>query len=303
MLDVKLEPGRYVVAVSGGVDSVVLLDLLARQHKTLTVAHFDHGIRDDAKYDRELVQKLAGKYGLPFVYHEGKLGAGASEAVARKVRYDFLHQVRQAAGAQSIVTAHHQDDLIETAFLNLMRGTGRKGLSSLRSTDVIKRPLLHLPKAEIVKYARDNQLVWHEDSTNQDERYLRNHVRLKITPQMSPQQRQKLLALLDRVHEINKEIDSHLITHLHVQPALNRLDRQALISLPYQVGLELLAAWLRLQGIRGFDSKALRRLLVAALTFQPGQKADVIGGYMLLVGRDDLTLQRATARPGTVSSV
>ena len=303
MVDIVLSPGRYVVAVSGGVDSVVLLDLLARQHKALTVAHFDHGIREDAVYDRKLVQDLALKYGLPFVYHEGKLGAGASEAVARKARYDFLHQVRQAAGAQAIVTAHHQDDLIETAFLNLMRGTGRKGLSSLRSTNVIKRPLLHLPKADLVQYAHDNQLMWREDSTNQDERYLRNKVRRQIVPRMSPPQRQQLLQLLERVHEVNKEIDEHLTTHLHIQPALDRLDRQAFISLPHSVGLELLASWLRRQGVGGFDSKTLRRLSVAALTFQPGQKADVVGDHILLIGRNDLSLQRRPARPGPVRSV
>jgi tRNA(Ile)-lysidine synthetase-like protein len=303
MLDVTLEPGRYVVAVSGGVDSVVLLDLLAQRHKSLTVAHFDHGIREDAKYDRLLVQDLARKHGMPFVYHEGKLGAGASEAVARKARYDFLHHVRRAAGARALVTAHHQDDLIETAFLNLMRGTGRKGLSSLRSTDIIKRPLLHIPKSEIIQYARDNQLVWHEDSTNQDERYLRNHVRRQIVPRMSPVQRQELLSLLERAHKLNGEIDNHLVTHLHIQPALDRLDRGAFISLPHAVGLELLAAWLRRQGIAGFDRKTLQRLAVAALTFQPGQKVDVIGGYMLVVGRNDLTLQRTPARPKTASSV
>src|SRR5579884_3654782 len=115
-MEIQLEPGAYVVAVSGGVDSVVLLDLLTKNHNLkLTVAHFDHGKRKDSASDRHFVQKLAEKHGLSFVYAEGRLGLGASEAAARKARYKFLQQVRESAEARAVVTAHHQDDLLETA--------------------------------------------------------------------------------------------------------------------------------------------------------------------------------------------
>src|SRR5882724_1815869 len=134
-LDIK--PGRYVVATSGGVDSMALLHLLYQMSRDsdagwwLTVAHFDHGIRSDSAEDRQLVQAIARQYGLPFVYDEGRLGPGASEATARQARYSFLHQVLGASGARAIMTAHHQDDVLETAIFNLIRGTGRKGLTSL----------------------------------------------------------------------------------------------------------------------------------------------------------------------------
>src|SRR4051812_28994279 len=99
--------GRYVVAVSGGVDSMVLLDLLARQPDLqLTVAHLDHGIREDSIKDRQLVQQVAQTHGLPFVYNRVELGAGTSEAAARQARYEFLHQVRRNSLAQAIITAH-----------------------------------------------------------------------------------------------------------------------------------------------------------------------------------------------------
>ena len=128
MAHIPLAPGTYIVAVSGGVDSIVLLDLLANQEKAkLIVAHFDHGIRNDSRDDRMFVQDLAVRYELPFVYDVGNLGQGASEAKAREARYTFLRGVRQAAGARSIITAHHEDDVLETAILNIMRGTGRKG--------------------------------------------------------------------------------------------------------------------------------------------------------------------------------
>src|SRR4051812_36593671 len=101
---IKLIPGTYVVAVSGGVDSVALLHMLRQQNEggepplKLVVAHLDHGIREDSADDRKHVQTVAETWGLPFTYHEARLGAGTSEAEAREHRYDFLHQVRQASG-------------------------------------------------------------------------------------------------------------------------------------------------------------------------------------------------------------
>src|SRR5690606_4946866 len=130
----KLEPGHYVVAVSGGVDSMALLDMVAKQSRpkvSFTVAHFDHGIRDDSHLDRRLVGEVAQRHNLPFVYERGELGAGASEALAREARYAFLRKVQHSTGARGIMTAHHHDDVVETAVLNMLRGTGRKGLSSL----------------------------------------------------------------------------------------------------------------------------------------------------------------------------
>ncbi|QQS18837.1 hypothetical protein IPL68_02130 [Candidatus Saccharibacteria bacterium] len=87
------------------------------------MAHFDHGIRPDSVEDRKLVQKLAKQYGLPFVYDRAELGAGASEAVAREARYAFLSRVKEAVGADAIITAHHEDDVLETIIINWLRGT------------------------------------------------------------------------------------------------------------------------------------------------------------------------------------
>src|SRR5438445_4950610 len=115
------KPGSYAVAVSGGVDSVVLLDILAkRDDLELAVAHFDHGIREDSVEDRHFVEGLAKNYGLPFIYEEGSLGPKSSEAEAREARYKFLRQAQKKAGAKAIITAHHQDDLLETAILNML---------------------------------------------------------------------------------------------------------------------------------------------------------------------------------------
>lgn len=158
------KPGKYVVAVSGGVDSMALLDLLqAHGDYELVVAHLDHGIRSDSGEDRQLVEQAAEAVGLPFFYKEAKLGAGTSEAAARKVRYAFLNKIKTKQGAAAIITAHHQNDVLETAIINIIRGTGRKGLTSLGSNEIV-RPLLNVSKAALIQYAKKHNLQWREDS-------------------------------------------------------------------------------------------------------------------------------------------
>jgi tRNA(Ile)-lysidine synthetase-like protein len=130
---------KMLVAVSGGVDSVVLLDFLAekltREHgaefmrANLVVAHFEHGIRGaESLADLEFVKGLAEKYGVKLVFEYGDLGEKASEEVARKARYDFLRRVAEAENAV-IFTAHHKNDLAETFALNLARGGGWRAVA------------------------------------------------------------------------------------------------------------------------------------------------------------------------------
>lgn len=290
-MNIVLQPGYYVVAVSGGVDSVSLLHLLKSQPGVkLTIAHFDHGIRDDSHLDRKLVQQIAGKYGLPFVYERAELGAGASEAEARAARYGFLRRVQQATGAQSLVTAHHQDDLLETVVINLLRGTGRKGLSSLKDRTDIRRPLLTVPKEQIKQYAAEQGLLWREDSTNQDTTILRNYVRHILLPRLGPSGRQQLLTYSRHLAVLNRSIDNELLNLLHLQPSRQTLDRQQFIELPHNISREVMAAWLRSHGLLGFDSRTLERLVVGAKTLLPGKQIDVGANYKITLGTGVLAL-------------
>jgi tRNA(Ile)-lysidine synthetase-like protein len=324
-MEIDLEPGRYVVAVSGGVDSVVLLHMLwelshekasttvilsspedpekergmdprfreddkgKRYH--FTVAHFDHGIREDSTEDRRLVGELAKSYGLPFVYHEGKLGSQASEAVAREARYRFLHEVRQASGAGAIITAHHQDDLLETIILNLLRGTGRRGLSSLKSTDVIKRPLLHVPKHELLRYAGREGLRWREDSTNADERYLRNYIRAHILPRFAEASREALLIISQQTAQLNVQIAQQAANYLHLQPSSKTFDRHSFIMLPHAVAREIMAEWLLANTGTELSKRLLERLVVAAKTGRSGSRVDVDAGHWLYISGERLALR------------
>lgn len=341
-MQVDLPAGKYVVAVSGGVDSVVLLRLLAQEQNeerrtengegdssfavrrspfSLVVSHYDHGIREDSAEDRKLVQELATEYGLPFEYAEGKLGANASEAVAREARYAFLRQVREKYAADAIVTAHHQDDVLETAILNLLRGPSRRGFASLRSTGEIKRPLLNIPKQELLRYAERAGLRWHEDSTNADAKYLRNYVRLYLLPRFAETDREELLGLVRRMMQVNDELDAALGEYLGSHSLLSQrklgsgqkvsakgvqhqldsrlrgdderrmLSRHAFIALRHVEAREVMAYWLRTQTGTELSRQLLERLVVAAKTGRSGTKVDVDGKYWLRLEATRLVLQ------------
>lgn len=294
-MKVDLLPGAYVIAVSGGVDSMVLLDVLARQYGGnqgygFVVAHFDHGIRSDSAEDRRLVQRTAAKLEWPFACAMGRLGKDASEALARSARYDFLHAVQRASNARAVITAHHQDDVVETAILNLLRGTGRRGLTSLRSGADRLRPLLHVPKADILEYAAKHSIVWHEDSTNTDLAYLRNYVRHTLVSRLTLEQRNQLLGLLAQLAPINEEIDlrvAHLLSLLQYD---NVLDRAKFGMLPHAVAREIVVAYLRYHDVPDVDTKGIERLVVVAKTACPGTVHDVKAGWSLKVGREALAL-------------
>ena len=280
---VRLDPGNYVVAVSGGIDSMVLLHLLSksihnrsaaglRRKTSFTVAHFDHGMRQDSADDRCLVQDVATDYGLPFVYETVNLGK-ASEDEARVARYAFLRKVASGSKAHGIVTAHHLDDVMETSIHNILRGTGRKGMNSLRSHNGILRPMTGVPKSHIRAYAQKHDIRWHEDSTNTDQTYRRNYIRHTLLPRLkaaSPKDYDRLKTLIKRQYELNQAIDNQLATILHIQPESAALSRQAVASLPHKVATELVAQWLRERGKRQFDRRLVERLTIAIQTARPG---------------------------------
>jgi tRNA(Ile)-lysidine synthase len=289
-----LKPAAYVVAVSGGVDSMSLLHILheLQVHEDgirLIVAHYDHGIRSDSELDRKLVERVARRYGLPFVYEAAHLGK-VSEAAAREKRYAFLRAVRKQADADFIITAHHEDDVLETAILNIIRGTNRKGLTSLRSRADIVRPLLHISKRELRQYAQTHELDWREDETNADLTLLRNYIRHAMLPRFDAASRIKLRQLIDNLQVTNDELDNLLANQLNIQSVNGMIDRQWFVQLPDEVAREVLATWLRAHGERKFNRKKLKLLVVAAQTGRPGNRYSLSKQYSLGVGRKYLAL-------------
>ena len=287
------KPGRYVVAVSGGIDSVCLLDLLVKRGGyELLVAHFDHGIRKASGRDRQFVELLAKQYRLPFYTASGKLGAGASEAAAREARYRFLHGVADVEHADALITAHHRDDRIETLFINLLRGTGRKGLASIGESGIIKRPLLKVSKVELRAYALANGLSWREDETNLNDKYLRNYIRAHVMPGLSEKDRERLCVLMDRQDRLNREIDETLELMLQGEDP-SKLRRQTVAILPFNESRELIASWLRKNNLLNFDHIDIERLALGAKTKRPGTRIDVYGGIYMEIDRENLALSMA----------
>ncbi len=297
-MKIDLNPGAYVVAVSGGVDSMTLLDLMARQPDLqISVAHFDHGIRTDSAEDRQFVAGHAQRLGLPFIYERAELGAHASEAAARKARYVFLHRAREQSGARAIVTAHHQDDVLETMVINMHRGTGRRGLSSLQATSTIERPLLIYTKDELLQYAMERGIAWREDSTNRNQRYLRNYVRRQILVPMSPDIRARLLKIQQRVAILNNRIDSELDGLIAaVSDENGYVVRSMFIMLPHSLAQEVVLALLRRHQVHNQSRQNVMALVIAIKTARPGAAYDIDKSWVLAVTAQKAQIKRRSVR-------
>ena len=295
----------YVVAVSGGVDSIVLLHKLVSKleitgHPPLyIVAHFDHGIRQDSQDDAEFVAELANKYNLDFELGEGKLGPDASEATAREARYRFLRKVKHKHSAQMIITAHHQDDLLETMIINIIRGTGPRGLSPMNGQSDILRPLINRRKSELIKYANDNNLTWQEDSTNTDEKYLRNYVRTNIMPKLEPEL-ETFLEINRHIEKLYYDIDSRISNLL---PKQNILYRNTFLGYPYIVQKEIIRNWLIRCGVADIDSSLIERITVSVKTLPTGKKIDINGRLWLNSEKQNVLITSKTSKKDDITNV
>ena len=281
----------FIIAVSGGVDSVVLLHMLAHVKPptvTYVIAHVNHGIRMESSVDEHFVQELAQTYGYDYESIELHLGANASEEVARNKRYEFLYDVMRKFKAEVIITAHHQDDVLETMTLNLLRGTGYRGLVGYTRPHII-RPLINKTKAEILNYASINHLNWREDSSNQDTRYMRNYIRKHMIPRIK--ERTEWFALRASVAEKQIEIDD-LCKKLLVQTLYKgELVRARFVILPYTVQKELIAQWLRLSGV-AYDRNVIEKTVRAIKVFAVGKQFAISKDVFIVCGKKTIVLKR-----------
>lgn len=181
-----------VVAVSGGGDSVALLDALRETyHGRIVVAHLEHGIRgnssvDDADFVRNLCRQknlevVIRSVQVPRQRHRGE----SMEEAARRIRYKFLEEARESSGAAWIAVGHNSDDVVETMLINILRGTGVSGLCGLLGRrGRIVRPLIHCSRSDLRDFLIERGQTWREDETNADTQYLRNKLRLDLIPNL-----------------------------------------------------------------------------------------------------------------------
>jgi tRNA(Ile)-lysidine synthase len=214
-----------IAGVSGGPDSLCLLDLLVQAGFLVHAAHFNHLLRPEAGDDAHLVGKVAEGLGIPFVYAEDDVGAYARsqrvsiEEAARLLRYRFLFGEAEARGAQAVAVAHHADDQVETVLMHLLRGAGPAGLVGMRYRSLpspwsqnipLVRPILAVWREEILDYVADRGLTPAQDATNLDTTYFRNRLRHELLPYLAtynPQIRQVFWRMSEVMREDYETIE------------------------------------------------------------------------------------------------
>ena len=186
----------FLLAVSGGADSMVLSSLFKMSNLKFEIAHINYHFRgEDSNLDQKIVEDFCTtnqiKFHLKDVSEEEKSKMTSLQNWARKIRYDYFFRILEEENLDYIVTAHHLNDELETFFINLSRGSGIKGLSGIPTNEnSILRPLLKFTKAEIYAFAEENKIDFREDKSNQKDDYLRNKIRNHLTPKLleiSPQ--------------------------------------------------------------------------------------------------------------------
>ncbi len=271
-----------VVAVSGGVDSMVLLHVLhdTRPDLKITAVHVNHQLRKDSSLDQELVEAACAKLKIPL--HTRTLTppkTGNLEEWGRHERYSFLEEIRQQEGAQFILTAHHLNDDLESFFLHLTRGTRLKGLMGMRQTrDFIHRPFLKTQKSELIEYARKNKIPHHEDVTNQDAQFKRNALRLKVLPALLdefPNFPEHWLKLKEYFGALQAWISQSAEEFLTENLQKNALNKKAYSELAYPMRAQVLEQWYRVStGERVHHEEQIQRWDHAILFFENGKKTE-----------------------------
>ena len=216
-LKYSLKPARYVIALSGGADSMALAVACVRlqmEHSgyRFVAVHVEHGLRgEESLRDRDFVVQFCKACNLEYVVKSvdvpGRVketGQSVEEA-ARELRYRALTDVAMRVAARKILTAHHADDQAETVLLHMVRGAGIRGLGAMKKDNgFIARPLLNYSKQELVEYCQQSCVNWVEDSTNNDVEFSRNYVRQKVMPlllQLNPQTVDHLCQLANLARE------------------------------------------------------------------------------------------------------
>jgi len=252
-----------VIGVSGGADSVALLRVFHSLNIPVTIAHVNHQLRGaESDADERFVRELADELETPLTVKSidvRKLaeGSGGSiEMAARQARIDFFATFNNAI----IALAHHADDQVETFILKLARGAGSEGLGGMSFSQPlgdlrIIRPMLEIPRAEIIEWLKQNKFKWREDASNSDETYLRNRVRHTVLPmlesELNPNLRETILRTMDILHAENEWMDGMIADC-----------RLPVADLSLAARRRVLRKWLFEQGVKEVGFNAVEKILM-----------------------------------------
>jgi tRNA(Ile)-lysidine synthase len=315
--EAKLRHGTLVVGLSGGADSVALLDALAslrrRRGFRLVAAHLDHGLRagsaDDAAFCAELCRRLD----VPLLSGSADVRARASrergglEQAARRERYAFLRRVAEEEAAVAVAVAHTQDDQAETLLLRLLRGAGATGLAGMRprSGDIV-RPLLAVSRRQVLAHLRERGLSWREDPSNVDLAHRRNRVRHELIPYLEERFNPGIRAALARTASVLGDEDAHVRAEADaLVAAIAREEGEAILlrrvplaeAPPAVARAAVRQVLLRAGGLAQVGALHVDRVLALARAKAPsGRRLPLPGGREARFTRDDVRFEKRTGR-------
>lgn len=305
-----------LVAVSGGADSVAMLDALLRLREydqapqTILAAHLNHLLRgEESDGDEEFVRTLAAKLSVTVLVDRIAVGARALaerqnlEATARRLRYEFLTRVAEENGAQFVCTAHTQDDQAETVLMRLLRGSGTDGLSGihpvrqLSSSVKLIRPMLAVSRTQVIEHCQRHGLEFRSDSSNFSLEFTRNRIRHELLPFLrgfNPRVEETLARMADLLGEDQDFLDQAAAVVLSQARLEAGLDAKVLRNHPLAIRRRVIRLWLgehrSLQRIEAVHVAAIEALITRG---QGGKTIELPGGWRFRLTSGRLTLAKA----------
>jgi tRNA(Ile)-lysidine synthase len=212
---------QILLAVSGGIDSMVMAELFHRAGYKFAIAHCNFGLRgSESNQDEAFVASMADSYKVPFFVKHFKTREYAGfnkisvQMAARTLRYEWFEELINTEGLKAVATAHHLDDQIETFFINVLRGTGISGLHGILPFRInIVHPLMFAFRRQIEEFASDEAIAFREDSSNRTTKYVRNKIRHDLIPllaEINPEFRKTITSTIDRIREAELVLRNHI---------------------------------------------------------------------------------------------
>lgn len=264
--------------------------LVMYAHADIIVAHIDHGTRKSSAEDANFVRQKCQELGVKFYETKLELGEGVSEELARKKRYEFLKTIQEKEGG-TLCTAHHLDDVLESIAINLIRGTGWRGLTPFYGDELV-RPFIisKMWKRGVLKFAGRHAVHYRQDPTNHETNYLRNRVREKMA-ELDERARVDIIELFEKQNELRNKIEK-LVTELAKQTVMgkNFHKKELFLTADEKVAIEVLREICLMHGY-SLTRKQLGDFLLAIRTYAPHKKFNLPKNHFVTILKNYLMFE------------